>query len=588
MEPPKISFSFTKSFKKTNIILNTATPKENEKKGEVIECLEEQSIKIKDAIIEEARPLVIPLKDDQKNLLDRIKAASKWDKKKEKEDTRPDSELTADELAARQLIREAKARLENGHESNNHKVSVLPLTEESATLTGEKEPTLEDYESVPIGDYGLALLRGMGWKDGMAIGKNVTKSAVPSLPELRPKGLGLGATKIELPEQKATDEDGNELILMKRGFAKVVMGPQNGNYCEVQGFDEEAGRVIVKVYPKGDIININEVMLVPVTKEEFSKGSKILNNAKYEQYRKLSDKKLESFKVEKQKSDSEDSDRSSKATTSAATCSKYSKRSPSSEGELDTSKYSHKNRQSRSRSKDEDSKKSRSNIGMDKSEKGTKKTRSRSNHWLETDRPESRSRSKDRNSRKKYRSKSRSWSKDKKKDDEERALRRRSDKDREKSRSTSEDSYQERKKSRSRSNKDKRKSSRDTSDEDKRESRSRSKKSRNKSKDKISRHSSKHKSSKNRSGSIEKSYSKEKKKKKSSHKSKKVRHSSEDSDRSRSTSKDKRAKNRKSRETSYSSDSDLKKEKRRKNKCKSRHRQASSSDSEDRKYRKKK
>lgn len=45
----------------------------------------------------------------------------------------------------------------------------------------------------------------------------------------------------------------------------------------MQGFDEEAGRVIVKVYPKGEIVNINEFMLVPVIKEEFSKGSKILS-----------------------------------------------------------------------------------------------------------------------------------------------------------------------------------------------------------------------------------------------------------------------------------------------------------------------
>ncbi|CAG9770241.1 unnamed protein product [Ceutorhynchus assimilis] len=372
MEPPKISFSFTKSSKKTNIIFNTSAPKEPEEKGEIIECLEEHSIKIKDAVVEEVHPLVIPLQDNQKNLLHRIKAAKKWDTKKEKEDTRPDSELTADELAARELMRDAEAHLENSQKSNNNKVSVLPLIEEPTSSTGEKEPTLEDYESVPIGDYGLALLRGMGWKDGMAIGKNVTKSAAVTIPELRPKGLGLGAIKVEVSEKKATDKDGKELTLVKGGFAKAVMGPQNGNYGEIQGFDEETGRVIMKVYPKGDIININELMLVPVTKEEFSKGSKILNNAKYQQYKKLSDKNLESFK---EKSDSKDDDGFSRAATS----SEYTK------------KYSHKSRQSRSRSKDKESEISRNS----------------SNHWLKSERTESRGRSEDRKSRKKkYRSKS--------------------------------------------------------------------------------------------------------------------------------------------------------------------------------------
>lgn len=28
------------------------------------------------------------------------------------------------------------------------------------------ESTLDDYESVPIEQFGLAILRGMGWKDG--------------------------------------------------------------------------------------------------------------------------------------------------------------------------------------------------------------------------------------------------------------------------------------------------------------------------------------------------------------------------------------------------------------------------------------
>lgn len=89
---------------------------------------------------------------------------------------------------------------------------------------------------MPISDYGLALLRGMGWKEGIAIGKNSSTSATISVPELRPKGLGLGATKVvqsEMPAKKAVDKDGKELILEKGGFAKIIAGAQKGNYCEV-------------------------------------------------------------------------------------------------------------------------------------------------------------------------------------------------------------------------------------------------------------------------------------------------------------------------------------------------------------------
>jgi len=34
------------------------------------------------------------------------------------------------------------------------------------------QATDDDYEKVPIEQFGLAMLRGMGWKDGEGVGKN--------------------------------------------------------------------------------------------------------------------------------------------------------------------------------------------------------------------------------------------------------------------------------------------------------------------------------------------------------------------------------------------------------------------------------
>lgn len=54
-------------------------------------------------------------------------------------------------------------------------------------------PTIEDYDSVPVQAFGAALLRGMGWSEGGAIG-GINKNVTPIFePKLRPKGLGLGA-----------------------------------------------------------------------------------------------------------------------------------------------------------------------------------------------------------------------------------------------------------------------------------------------------------------------------------------------------------------------------------------------------------
>ncbi len=51
-----------------------------------------------------------------------------------------------------------------------------------------------DYGSVPIEHFGMAILRGCGWNDGDGIGKTNRQVVPLRLPQLRPKGLGLGAT----------------------------------------------------------------------------------------------------------------------------------------------------------------------------------------------------------------------------------------------------------------------------------------------------------------------------------------------------------------------------------------------------------
>lgn len=37
-------------------------------------------------------------------------------------------------------------------------------------ILGALQSTLEDYEAVPVEEYGMAMLHGMGWKAGEGIG----------------------------------------------------------------------------------------------------------------------------------------------------------------------------------------------------------------------------------------------------------------------------------------------------------------------------------------------------------------------------------------------------------------------------------
>lgn len=55
---------------------------------------------------------------------------------------------------------------------------------------------LEDYVTVPVDEFGAALLRGLGWKDGDAIGKHKGLVSKPRVVEQRPALLGIGAKEV--------------------------------------------------------------------------------------------------------------------------------------------------------------------------------------------------------------------------------------------------------------------------------------------------------------------------------------------------------------------------------------------------------
>lgn len=76
---------------------------------------------------------------------------------------------------------------------------VLPaMSEEEAFSRDYRDapdmPTLDEYAAVPVDEFGAALLRGMGWKDGQGIGKEASKKLQKAqVPERRPALLGIGA-----------------------------------------------------------------------------------------------------------------------------------------------------------------------------------------------------------------------------------------------------------------------------------------------------------------------------------------------------------------------------------------------------------
>jgi hypothetical protein len=72
---------------------------------------------------------------------------------------------------------------------------------------------MSDYKRIPVASFGLALLKGMGWKEGSAASRTRTGLVEPYNPAPRPAMLGIGAKERIVPE-------GEELKGKKKWKAK--------------------------------------------------------------------------------------------------------------------------------------------------------------------------------------------------------------------------------------------------------------------------------------------------------------------------------------------------------------------------------
>lgn len=143
-------------------------------------------------------------------------------------ETTEKKEETLEQRAAREIIESLQAR-EN--EVAEQKVFTLPLHPDELPLDGAKEPTLDDYERIPIADYGKAMLRGMGWKD-----EEEKKSDKVDIPVQRPKGMGLGADKLIKPQPLLIAPGKEEkLEVKKRACIKILAGKHKNAYGQVSG-----------------------------------------------------------------------------------------------------------------------------------------------------------------------------------------------------------------------------------------------------------------------------------------------------------------------------------------------------------------
>lgn len=146
--------------------------------------------------------------------------------------------LGQDELALQALISESQG-------NNDRKRSDLVI--ESSNSQGRYDETssfrtdvatrpdqasLEAYNAIPVEEFGAALLRGMGWKEGQNIGRGryggaSTAAAKAVVPERRPGFLGIGAKDISGGKGAETEIGAWGKAAMRKGSRKA--GDNSGN-----------------------------------------------------------------------------------------------------------------------------------------------------------------------------------------------------------------------------------------------------------------------------------------------------------------------------------------------------------------------
>ncbi|PJF17890.1 DExH-box splicing factor binding site domain-containing protein [Paramicrosporidium saccamoebae] len=130
------------------------------------------------------------------------------------------------------------------------------------------DPSASTYSEMPVGEFGAALLRGMGWRGG-ALGRNGGGLIRPVEVKLRPKGLGLGADPNVIgrtASSKSTLTPSPSLNKLSVGTKVSIVG---GEHSGLAGFVLEirAISIRVKLIASGEVVSVDrsEVSLIEQT-----------------------------------------------------------------------------------------------------------------------------------------------------------------------------------------------------------------------------------------------------------------------------------------------------------------------------------
>lgn len=377
MSEQPIKFSIGKATSSSNVIKKR--PQEEEKKDYVHGFSAEGDLLSVEPQKKTGGPKVIPLDIQGHTKKTKRDPEAKEDIKKEEKTEQPTTEKTKtlDEIAAEAVVNEAI----NANKPVEGEGRTVPLTVQNQiegleNITDEEERFKYDlasrpdeadeeaYEDMPIEEFGTAMLRGMGWTPGTAIGLS-NKGLVEPIEFVKRPGyrLGLGAQPKDIPVKKKkyikpgesrepppvmvapagpdgkvrhVKGIGEKLVPLKKGLRPndlvgIVSGPHEGLYARVvnAGDDDD---IVVRLESSSEDIVVSKADVSVVDLSKLSEGHPALRFMSKESKDRDRDRDESDDKDEKkEKKDKKDrKDKSNSSSSSKSSKSNSSKDDPSS------------------------------------------------------------------------------------------------------------------------------------------------------------------------------------------------------------------------------------------------------------------
>ena len=153
-------------------------------------------------------------------------------------------------------------------------------TTEIHVVASDDVPEDPDYSAVNIADFGMAILRGYGFKEEEGIGKTNKKSVHLSVP-VRRKNVGVGAKAVENKVDYSNTDPEEDLKTLKVGSRILIeQGHTRGRYGIVESLDPDNSACYVKFAIPGKtrgLVKVSEFNLRIVPRKEYEVKAKVLS-----------------------------------------------------------------------------------------------------------------------------------------------------------------------------------------------------------------------------------------------------------------------------------------------------------------------